>query len=476
MSSISKGWSTSFIYKQDLTSYYMNSLLRSVIRPGIYNANMGICNNSTATVGDLSSSPVCLLIKRGTTFVFSNDYWKENDNLGYRRNFNHADPSFVGVSADENFCLIKCVALSDMKVALYTNSADLTLNSGNYSIHAYIKYNPLDTDNMDTNSPTFLIVNHDQTNTETNLYENVSIKRASSEIGGQSPVVSGQTLIIDGNSSLGTNDSLSFYLNVGFFKVENVTVDNETVKKVTSFTGRGLPEYRYSPILDSYKMTPDIIPDFNSEGTLYFDIPESFVGTTVIKNPDSLCTNPSKYSDWEGAYLSKRKKSDSISSKITFSSSDTGVFAVYGFVSNSKSYSVAPTSISNTVLKFGKCLLPNLSLPDLNPSDPPLGDVPLDVSYINAYSLLDGIQGKDIWSYVIDHVRDEGPLIIEGSGQSQTTTEVTDIIPMALVTVNGGSIDHSKTLSYFGLQERLGKINTLNVREPNIFNVIPVME
>ena len=462
MSSISKGWSTSFIYKQDLTSYYMNSLLRSVIRPGIYNANMGICNNSDPTVGNVSDNTggLCLLIKRGTTFVFSNDYWKESGSIGYRRNFNHADPASLGITSDENFCLIKSVALSDMKVYLGTVSGP-----GNYSVYAYMKYDPLNTDTSDTPSPTFFLAKE---GLDGHLYSHIGLKRYSSEYGGGDvDVGQTQTLILDGASEIDPkNDSLAFYLNVGFIK----TSGSNSAKV---FTGRGLPEYRYSSTLDSYKMIPDIIPDFNSNGTLYFDIPESFVGTTVVKNTGILCTNTSEFNDWEGAYISKRRKNlTDIPSKITFSSSDTGVFAVYGLVSNIKSYSnEVPASISDTGLKFGKYLLPDLSL-----SKSSIGDVPLDVSYMNIYSLLNGIQGKDIWSYVIDHVRDEGPFIIEGSEESQTKTEVTDIIPMALVTVTNGVIDHSKTLSYFGLQERLGKINTLNVREHNIFNVIPVME
>ena len=433
----------------------MNSLLRSVIRPGIYNANMGICNNSDPTVGDVSGNTggLCLLIKRGTTFVFSNDYWKESGSIGYRRNFNHADPASLGITSDENFCLIKSVALSDMKVYLGTVSG-----AGNYSVYAYMKYDPLNTDTSDTPSPTFFLAKE---GSDGHLYSHIGLKRYSSEYGGGDvDVGQTQTLILDGASEIDPkSDSLAFYLNVGFIKASGSN-------SVTVFTGRGLPEYRYSSTLDSYKMVPDIIPDFNNEGTLLFDIPESFVGTTIVKNPDKLCTVTSEFSDWEGAYLNSRRRSisentDPITSKVSFSSTDTGVFAVYGLVSNIKSYSSAAEGVGDTVLKFGKCLLPT----SVTLSKSSIGDVTFDVSYMNIYSLLNGIQGKDIWSYVIDGIRGDG-----------NPNEITDIIPMALVTVEEGKINHAQTLSYFGLQERLGKINTLNVREHNIFNVIPVME
>lgn len=458
MASISKGWSTSFIYKQDLTSYYMNSLLRTIVRPGIYNANMGICNHGTVTVGSQrgQSDSLCLYIKKGTTFVFSNDY-KNDDSLGYRRNFNHVDESYLGVTSDESFCLIKSVALSDMYVFL-----GVMPNDGVYSIQTFMYYNPLTTGMGDTDTPTFFLVK-ENTDSENNdlLYKIISETRYSS---GQNStdqgmnITEGNPLIIEGKDSLNAKDiQNNFYLNVGFIKV----VGGEVV----SFTGRGLPEYRYSSNLDSYKMIPDIIPDMiekvdthHSKKTLYFDIPESFIGTAVIKNNMETSSTGFEDSNWEGAYFNSR--STTVSKRISFG--EDGTFAVYGLVSNIVSFNSDP-SIRSLDISFKSTVIPSSISVSSTTS---LGDVPLDVSLFNVYSLLSSLENKDIWSYVIDSIRQDS---------DSNPNEITDIIPIALVTVKDGAISHSKTLCYFGLQERLAKINTLNVREHNIFNVIPVM-
>ena len=429
----------------------MNSLLRTIIRPGIYNANMGINNSGTATVGSQMgvNSVLCLLIKKGTTFVFSNDY-KNSASLGYRRNFNHADESSQGITPDENFCLIKSVALSDLSVYLGPGYSD-----GVYSIHAYIHYNPI-SDAGETDTPMFFLVKEKDDNSST-LYQAASSQRYSSSQKSQDASISeGEILVLDGISDGSNIDTqTTFYLNVGFIEIESGSV--------VSFTGRGLPEYRYSSSVDSYRMLPDIIPGMlEDKNTLYFDVPESFIGTSIIKS--LLETNGNDYSDsgWEGAYFSKRHNSG-ITKKIPFSSD--GTYAVYGLVSTIRSFSEASDArIKDIGLSFGAESLSNINIT----SSTSLGEVPLDVSPMNVYSLLNGIQGKDIWSYVIDKVR-------ESLTESESFNDETDIIPIALVTVTDGKIDHSKTLCYFGLQERLGKINILNVKEHNFFNVIPVM-
>lgn len=78
MASQQSSWSTTFFWEQDLRSLYMNGLLNSVLKPGIYNANMGIfATTSNAGLGatfDIKVPGVYLYLKRGTTFVFSNNY------------------------------------------------------------------------------------------------------------------------------------------------------------------------------------------------------------------------------------------------------------------------------------------------------------------------------------------------------------------------------------------------------------------
>ena len=77
-------WSTTFFYAQDLRSLYMNGLLANIVKPGIYNPNMAVFAKDTST--DSASNPsnnsilkdtpqgLYLYIKKGTTFIFSNNY------------------------------------------------------------------------------------------------------------------------------------------------------------------------------------------------------------------------------------------------------------------------------------------------------------------------------------------------------------------------------------------------------------------
>ena len=82
-------WSTTFFYAQDLRSLYMNGLLTNIVKPGIYNPNMAVFAIDTST--DSASNPsnnsilrntpqgLYLYIKKGTTFIFSNNYRYTNN-------------------------------------------------------------------------------------------------------------------------------------------------------------------------------------------------------------------------------------------------------------------------------------------------------------------------------------------------------------------------------------------------------------
>lgn len=110
-------WATTFFWEQDLRSLYMNGLLNSVLKPGVYNANMFLF----ATAGNSSSSEtafpwlpvtpgVYLYLKKGTTFVFSNNY--KYIPIDSSRNALTQDLETPG-----NF-LIKSVVLNDTAVCI----------------------------------------------------------------------------------------------------------------------------------------------------------------------------------------------------------------------------------------------------------------------------------------------------------------------------------------------------------------------
>ena len=125
------GWMTSFIYEQDLTSAYMNSVLYSLFRPGIYNANF-ILRPGTYSMNSASTNDgLSMLIKKGTTLVFSNDYlnvYEQSRYFGpdktlYRRSFtcNVPDSAFndsEGTLLGGTFpVIVKCVAMRDIVIS-----------------------------------------------------------------------------------------------------------------------------------------------------------------------------------------------------------------------------------------------------------------------------------------------------------------------------------------------------------------------
>lgn len=82
-------WSTTFFYAQDLRSLYMNGLLTNIVKPGIYNPNMAVfaIDASTDSASNPSNNSILrntpqglyLYIKKGTTFIFSNNYRYTNN-------------------------------------------------------------------------------------------------------------------------------------------------------------------------------------------------------------------------------------------------------------------------------------------------------------------------------------------------------------------------------------------------------------
>ena len=62
---ISDKWMTTFIYEQDLRSYYMNNILYPLLHIGVFNSDISISSGNGI---------LFLNIKKGTTFIFSNDY------------------------------------------------------------------------------------------------------------------------------------------------------------------------------------------------------------------------------------------------------------------------------------------------------------------------------------------------------------------------------------------------------------------
>lgn len=115
MANASTNWSITYQYQQDLSSKLFNQINTKTYRPGIYNPNIFI--KAFDSVAGEPSRGLKLLVKKGTTFIFSNTYKKDPDVAGSFTRY-HRDWD----SLDEDAYIIKCTALADIE----TNIIDLT--------------------------------------------------------------------------------------------------------------------------------------------------------------------------------------------------------------------------------------------------------------------------------------------------------------------------------------------------------------
>lgn len=311
MASISgnTSWMTSFFFEQDLRSQYMNGVLNAGLKPGIYNPNICLYTRDAISNTELTkdANGVNLFIRKGTTFVFSNNYEKTHGSGCNERNLNN-----VGTY------MIKCFAMEDIVVNLInastTNDTAVDiLGTGSDSpacplfyIVASIMYNP--DDSTGESIPEFRCVvpnyNYDSDNvTSESHYFNTA--------GGSSV-----WQLPDGSGgSLETSKRYISYLMVGAVKdvtatnIDSTSYRDPKIYYMASkgdwksavdgnsgstgnvlwsqnhvFIGRGLQEYRQSLTANKNVMSPELIPCPNLN-SFVLDIPNTFINDVLIDKP-----------------------------------------------------------------------------------------------------------------------------------------------------------------------------------------------
>ena len=140
MAGQTSSWSTTFFWEQDLRSLYMNGLLNSILKPGIYNANIGIFATSGTAENTNVSLPkapgIYLYLKRGTTFVFSNNYLYDTQ----------SEPSRILSELENpgNF-LIKSVVIQDtFEPIITTTNNNVGGGTATSDLKAFFGYDPED--------------------------------------------------------------------------------------------------------------------------------------------------------------------------------------------------------------------------------------------------------------------------------------------------------------------------------------------
>lgn len=338
---IDKSWMTTFIYEQDLRSYYMNNILYSLLHTGVYNADISISSNNGI---------LFLNIKKGTTLVFSNDYVdikkevEEADNtlvsdssstiIG--RSFNGKSKVSYGGKGESKVSLIKCVALEDMVLRLNYLGASNSLNASTEDrhicangfnksayIYAVIRYSADGTSDSFIKPEFRLLVNNDSYSSDYTKEEPVESRYFYKFMPHTKGTV-GKLEVDDGNPPDGV-DSESFSTSARMVNWLMLGIINPIDREWSSsqsleysfdgdwyknhvFTGRGIPEYRYPLVLGKEVQSPEIMfdtPCMKKENDSYIRDTTRIGYKKIYLDADRIINNGRVYSstiDWRQFY------------------------------------------------------------------------------------------------------------------------------------------------------------------------------
>lgn len=534
----SSGWMTSFIYKQDLTSYYMNNVMTGIIRPGVYNANIAVV---------ISGEDVSLSIKKGTTLLFSNNYMKCGD-YGIRRNFAGIDTFNYNTkdkTDSDSLVLIKCVAQNDIIQKIGTTSETLTSSNNELYVFAYFEYSK-SSDDASYSVPYFRLAKVQDTvripsvevKSDNFVYKTVFPTYDYNGAASLAPLSEDPSnwLLPDGCISYSvsqyarTLQNFSFLM-LGVLTLLDATGQSSTATKhyYTVFTGRGLPEYRYSMINEHNAMSPSFMLNQKTGGTTstmckygYLDMPDTLISDVLTKS--RLIENEFEDLSWlsvydnnysmsvslntEGKYIDFNLSSEQISqiNAIEYGIVFDFIFGVSSCVQNSGNSIDMLTE--NSSLKLQRMtLVQEININNdaqrnllksfdyyndtfwydsqsITSSNQSISVIPLDICERNISRLSSIIKNKNIWEQVANKYR------VENEMDSVTNT-VTDIVPIAICfrpfsrstssstnvpTKCQSDIEGYNLLSYIDARDRINPMNVLSyfdlTQKKNKANVI----
>ena len=277
----SNEWITTFIYRQDLRSYYMNSLLYSIVKPGVYNQGISLLTDKDTGTGSIKLS-----IRKGTTFIFSNDYVYNSKSSAYERSFN-----YQGINTEnDNVLLIKSTAFRDLDFDLDIAPAD---TAKKLYIIAWLNYDPNSDETGSGSGAYFPSFGVFAKNTE----------RTSTSLGSYYTKVSGNlSEIPDGKSELSTSNKKVFYTILGIVDYSfngsesgTFTAFNEDWFKNHIFLNKGLPDYSYSMASMKNIPNPSLLVNFSGNeqtSKMYVDWEDVSINGDIYES----------HIDWKDAY------------------------------------------------------------------------------------------------------------------------------------------------------------------------------
>ena len=448
-----KGWMVNFIKEQDLTSYYMNNSLTGILHPGVYNANIGI-----AYTVEYSIKRLYVLIKKGTTLIFSNDYTYSNNIC--ERNFSNTQLSnWESRSSTESGSLdkvfIKCTAQMDYEYQI--NLDGEIFNTPKQDYFVFLKVNSvIERDDDNSTDPSIVIAKRTTASDNDNewFFRYKVVYPTSSFIDSRYIIPDGCVDYTLSNARTSIPEDTCF-LCLGVIRDLHPT----TAWNTFSFTTRGLPEYNHSLMSIGNAKYPDLVfyRNMNSLDFYGVDLKYTLIRNTICDQFGNTDLN-SEDTTWLTAYTTE--DNSHYEKPISISN---GWNAVFGYLKNGVSYDSVSIDTS-TISDIPK----GVSINDWKLSNNILYDkvVPLDSCEYNVSRLLSCIKNVDVWSYVIGELH-----------KSADASEINDIFPVALVYKKEDEdfVNPNNVLSYFDLYYKSSSINIYNGSMNNIFHVIPIL-
>ena len=288
-------WSTTFFYAQDLRSLYMNGLLANIVKPGIYNPNMAVFAKDTSqgSASNPSNNPILkdtpqglyLYIKKGTTFIFSNNYRYTNNKDVVRDMKSTGSFIIKSTTLDDTYLPIDIINSVSSKMLFGQETTDSQLDyeaEKEIYLYAILNYSG----EADLNVPNIPQIQWCTKNSEY-LTSPAGIRYMfNNQIGGD------KFRIPDGVGTFNESTSQTCYLFLGTLTRKKtattlkylgasgdwIAKGGEKFIEDYIFTGRGFPEYRQT----SEQFSSVFKPDF----TFAHDSFSPTIGTTTETVPD----------------------------------------------------------------------------------------------------------------------------------------------------------------------------------------------
>ena len=330
-------WSTTFFYAQDLRSLYMNGLLANIVKPGIYNPNMAVFAKDTSqgSASNPSNNPILkdtpqglyLYIKKGTTFIFSNNYRYTNNKDVVRDMKSTGSFIIKSTTLDDTYLPIDIINSVSSKMLFGQETTDSQLDyeaEKEIYLYAILNYSG----EADLNVPNIPQIQWCTKNSEY-LTSPAGIRYMfNNQIGGD------KFRIPDGVGTFNESTSQTCYLFLGTLTRKKtattlkylgasgdwIAKGGEKFIEDYIFTGRGFPEYRQTSEQFSSVFKPDFTFSHDTfsptTGTTTETVPDYYLSAESMSLGSNVFSTDKGY-NWRG-YFGLESGTPPNSAKFTF--------------------------------------------------------------------------------------------------------------------------------------------------------------